>query len=347
VRRTRHSWGLAAVLLAVVAPACGGVRAAAPRTLPLWERPGMAGAVRPEMGRPQPGDVAPDFELPVAGGGAVRLGDLRGSWVVLHFTASWCPFCDAEVEHLGELAVAYAPRGVRVLLIDVKEDVPHFIAYAKERVPPAVTALYDTVGETAARYAPPHAQPSFADRAQVMFDTTLIVDPEGIIRLFLFPDSAHFDPTFRGVRRELDQLVSERDVPVAVTVEAPLSMIPQSDAALVVSLAIRPGYHVMSDRPSRSNYVATEVRVAAPEGLAVGSTSYPPPVPFALGEQAIATFEGVTPVRVLLHAHEGAAPGERILRGEVRYQACTRGRCLTPAMLPFETRVRIDRPGAR
>ncbi|MEJ7624091.1 MAG: redoxin domain-containing protein [Pyrinomonadaceae bacterium] len=31
------------------------------------------------------GEVAPDFELPRVGGGSVRLSDLRGKPVVLHF----------------------------------------------------------------------------------------------------------------------------------------------------------------------------------------------------------------------------------------------------------------------
>lgn len=32
-----------------------------------------------------PGELAPDFELPQAGGGTVRLSELRGKPVVLHF----------------------------------------------------------------------------------------------------------------------------------------------------------------------------------------------------------------------------------------------------------------------
>ena len=32
-----------------------------------------------------PGDWAPDFELPCAGGGTLRLRDLRGKPVLLHF----------------------------------------------------------------------------------------------------------------------------------------------------------------------------------------------------------------------------------------------------------------------
>ena len=33
----------------------------------------------------QPGEMAPDFELPRTGGGSLRLSDLRGNPVVLHF----------------------------------------------------------------------------------------------------------------------------------------------------------------------------------------------------------------------------------------------------------------------
>ncbi len=312
-----------------------------------WERPGLAGAIRPEMGRPQPGDRAPDFELPVVGGGSIRLESLRGSWVVMHFTATWCPFCDAEIGHLGEIAEAYRTRGVRILLIDLKEDVARFVDYAKTRVAPTVTALYDASGDTAARYAPPGAQPSFTDRAQVMFDTTLIVDPDGIIRLFLLPDSAHFDPTFRGVRGELERLVGSSEAPLQVTTSEPPTMAPDSEAALLVHLAVAPGYHVMSDRPSRPNYVATEVGVEEVDGVSVGPSQYPSPVDFDLGERRIATFEGQVDVTVPLHAELEAGPGERIARGHVRYQACTRGLCLMPRTLLFQSKVRIGEDCAR
>ena len=34
-----------------------------------------------------PGDVAPDFELPRVGGGSIRLSELRGKLVLLHFSS--------------------------------------------------------------------------------------------------------------------------------------------------------------------------------------------------------------------------------------------------------------------
>jgi peroxiredoxin len=194
----------AGVATAALLVACG----AGAHELPMWERPGLLGAVRPEMGPPQPGQLAPNFELPTLDGPAFRLQDARGSWVVLHFTASWCPFCDAEVEQLGKVAQTYADRNVKVVLVDVQEEQAHFTQYARAHVAGAVIALWDGSGDAARRYAPTHLQPAIEDRAQVVFDSTVIVDPKGRIRMFVLPDSKHFDPTFAAVRRELDAMLT-------------------------------------------------------------------------------------------------------------------------------------------
>jgi peroxiredoxin len=202
----RSGLGIARLACVAALCACGGASA---NHVPVWEQPGLASAVRPEMGPPQPGDLAPALELPRTDGAGYRLADSRGTWVLLHFTASWCPFCDAEVEHLGDIARAYANRNVKVVLVDVQEEQAHWLAYAKEHVRPEVIALHDASGDQARHFAPPHAQPSFDDRAQVVFDSTLIVDPQGRIRLFLLANSEQFDPKFLAVRRELDRMLAE------------------------------------------------------------------------------------------------------------------------------------------
>ncbi len=292
-----------------------------------WNRPGLGGAVRPEMGQPQPGSAAPDFTLPKSAeeGGALRLSSLRGSWVLLHFTASWCPYCDSEVEHLGEIADAYAGRHVEVVLVDVKEDLAVWKAYAAAHVAPSVVSAYDEKGAAALLYAPSHAQPAFRDRAQVALDSTLIVDPEGTIRLFLLPDTAHFDPTFGAVRAELDRYVGAQ--PEAASraedvVDLSTDPSPTGRCGVVVTMRIAPGYHVMSDRPSAPNYMATRVAV---EGYA--APEYPPAVPFELAGTSIATFQGTTSVFVPC---AGSAPPPVGGDAVVRYQACTRSRCLFP-----------------
>jgi thiol-disulfide isomerase/thioredoxin len=257
---------------------------------------------------------------------------MRGSWVVLHFTATWCPFCDSEIAHLGELAEAYAGRGVRTVVVDVEEGVGVWRAYARTHVAPALVALHDASGKASARFAPPRAQPSFGDRAQAVLDGTLIIDPEGKIRLFLLPDSAHFDPRFSGVRSELERLVP---APV-VTVHAAAPAVPAGGRTHVdVTLRVADGFHVMSDRPSEPSYIPTTVALDVAEGMTIGTPLYPPPAPLALGERTLATFAGSVVVHVPLEVESGSAPGAHTLRGTVRYQACTAARCLFPASLPF------------
>jgi len=324
--------------LAVLLCACAGT---GPRVPPTWERPGLGGAVRPEMGAPQPGDAAPDLALPDLDGNIVSLSSMRGSWVVLHFTATWCPFCDSEVAHLGSLASAMAPRGVKTVIVDIEEDVGTWHDYARSHVSPSVATLHDANGSVAARFAPPGAQPSFEDRAQAVLDATLIVDPQGKIRLFLLPDSAHFDPTFRAVRGELDRLVR---APVVAVGAAPRTVAPGEHTELRVRLDVAPGYHVMSDRPSAPHYVPTRVVVGGAQGVAAGDAAYPPATSFALAGRAIATFEGAVDIVVPIEVAADASPGPRRLRGTARYQACSATTCLFPESREFEGTVVIRGP---
>src|SRR5260370_29244415 len=206
---------------------------------PTWQRPGLGGAVRPEMGSPQPGEQAPDFALPDLDGRLVSFASTRGSWVVLHFTATWCPFCDSEVDHLNALAAAFAARSVKTVIVDVEEEGATWRPYASQHVSPPLIALHDTTGAVASRFAPPRAQPSFDDRAQAVLDPTLIIDPHGTIRLFLLPDSAHFDPTFRAVRAELERLVPQAVLALRAAPHPALSPGTAADSARPLQLAPR------------------------------------------------------------------------------------------------------------
>lgn len=329
---------VALAAVAMLVGACGGAAVNVP---PTWERPGLGGAVRPEMGSPQPGEAAPELALPDLDGRVVSLSSLRGRWLVVHFTATWCPFCDREVEYLGAVADALAPRGVKTVIIDVEESAQVWHEYASKHVAPSVLALHDASGAGAASFAPPRAQPSFDDRAQAVLDATIVVDPAGVIRLFLLPDSAHFDPTFGAVRAELERLVPQ---PVVGVGAAPRTVAAGDHAELDVRLDIAPGYHVMSDRPSEPTYVATRVVVDGAPGVGVGEALYPAPGTFALADRTIATFAGAVDVGVRIDVAPDAAPGPRRLRGSVRYQACTASRCLFPVSKEFEVTVAVVAP---
>jgi len=69
------------------------------------------------------GDNAPDLLLEYTNGQKVQLSDLRGSVVVLQFTASWCSVCIQEMPHL-EKDVWQRFKDDGLVLIGIDRDEP-------------------------------------------------------------------------------------------------------------------------------------------------------------------------------------------------------------------------------
>ena len=69
------------------------------------------------------GEMAPDFTMEYTTGEKVKLSDLRGTVVVLQFTASWCSVCRLEMPHL-EKDVWQAFKDNNVLLVGIDRDEP-------------------------------------------------------------------------------------------------------------------------------------------------------------------------------------------------------------------------------
>jgi peroxiredoxin len=66
------------------------------------------------------GTQAPDFTLVSATGKKVSLSDYRGKTVLLEFSTTWCPHCQAEAPHLKKLMEAL-PRS-RFAMLQVNAD---------------------------------------------------------------------------------------------------------------------------------------------------------------------------------------------------------------------------------
>lgn len=69
-----------------------------------------------------PGQPAPDFALKNTAGENVRLSESRGDVVLLSFWAGWCGLCSDQLAELDKLQKAYAPRGVRVIAVNIDRD---------------------------------------------------------------------------------------------------------------------------------------------------------------------------------------------------------------------------------
>lgn len=68
------------------------------------------------------GEPAPEFVLPDASGKLISLKDYRGKPLVIHFWATWCPYCKKVQPGLQALANDYKDREMVLLGISFRED---------------------------------------------------------------------------------------------------------------------------------------------------------------------------------------------------------------------------------
>lgn len=68
------------------------------------------------------GDAAPDFTLTSTAGRTVRLSDLRGKVVLVHFWATWCPPCVEEYPLVEQLAAVFAGADFEILAVSVDDQ---------------------------------------------------------------------------------------------------------------------------------------------------------------------------------------------------------------------------------
>jgi peroxiredoxin len=70
---------------------------------------------------PFPGEAAPDFELPLLGGGTLALADHRGQRVMLNFFATWCEPCREEMPGFQAQAAEHAEHDWVFVGVNVME----------------------------------------------------------------------------------------------------------------------------------------------------------------------------------------------------------------------------------
>jgi peroxiredoxin len=78
-----------------------------------------------------PGSAAPDFALPAASGGNVRLSEYRGDVVLLAFWSSRCALCVTQLTALGDLQTTYRSAGLVTLAVSVDDDLPGATRFAR------------------------------------------------------------------------------------------------------------------------------------------------------------------------------------------------------------------------
>lgn len=164
-----------------------------------------------QNGQPMIGETAPRFSLPATDDKVYSLEDYNDKIVVIHFAATWCPFCNAEAPYLEQLFKDYSDKGVQVFIIDVKED-KSLVKKSFQKFNFSFPVLLDRSGSVSAMYAPKDVLPDLA-REEVPLASNLIIDKEGKIRFYSLLNTTNFDAKLVHVKEKLDELLYSAEKP--------------------------------------------------------------------------------------------------------------------------------------
>lgn len=154
------------------------------------------------------GDRVEDFVLPDLDGRDVRLSDVAGTWTVLYFTASWCPYCSAEAPFIeDQVAARFTDRGVRLIVVDVKEP-PEVARQLPDRFGWRAPFLIDADGELSSRFAP-HKEGLPPEVA--IINAHLVLDADLVIRYAEYLNMERFDAHVKSLVEALERLTGAGD----------------------------------------------------------------------------------------------------------------------------------------
>ena len=130
---------------------------------------------------PQPGEMAPDFEMPDGEGRQVRLGDLRGKTVVLYFyPKDDTPGCTTEACSFRDAWRDLEDRGVVVLGVSKDDQTSHQKFAQKYGLP--FTLLSDEDTTVAQRYGVWGERNMYGRQFMGVARTTFLIGPDGKIQ---------------------------------------------------------------------------------------------------------------------------------------------------------------------
>ena len=121
-------------------------------------------------------------------------------------------------------------------------------------------------------------------------------------------------------------------VPVNGTAEAP------------VALQLREGYHVNSNTPSDAYFIPLRL-TWNPGTVEAVSVIFPKPQmeKLAFSEKPVSIFTGNFEVVTKFKAAVGAALGQNVVTGKLRYQACNDRMCLPPRTVELSLPVEVTK----
>ncbi len=114
---------------------------------------------------------APDFKLPLFGGGEMSLSKEKGNVVVLDFWATWCVPCRIGLPVMKQITSEYAGKGVKVYAVNIGDDAETVKSFLEQFDLAGLTIALDMEASLAPVY--------MADSIPL----TVIVGKNGVVRV--------------------------------------------------------------------------------------------------------------------------------------------------------------------
>ncbi len=130
---------------------------------------------------------------------------------------------------------------------------------------------------------------------------------------------------------------------VSVQAVEPVTLAAGQEAEARITVVVADGYHIQANPASSEFFVPTRLQLRARGGISSKEPKYPSGRPYRLPgmPEEFMTYEEAIVVAITLVAGELAQPGDRLLQGSLRYQACDDRSCLFPASVPVSVPVRV------
>src|SRR6185295_17270450 len=101
--------------------------------------------------------------------------------------------------------------------------------------------------------------------------------------------------------------------------------------------------HINANPPTFPYLKATELEIAASDGISASAVSYPSPLSrkFAFADKPLAVYEGETELKATIKADNTASKGEHSLTAQLRVQACDDQVCYPPGQIELKIAVTV------
>jgi DsbC/DsbD-like thiol-disulfide interchange protein len=113
----------------------------------------------------------------------------------------------------------------------------------------------------------------------------------------------------------------------------PSSTAPGSRASLIVTITVKPGFHINSDSPNDPDLIPTVVTATAAKGIVVSPAAYPHATVInapSLSQKPLSVYVGKVFVKVPLKISPIVKPGLYKVNVSVSYQGCNSNSCYPP-----------------